>query len=287
MLHTLFLQQVAAHPDAPAVITPLRTLTYAELSARANQVGHWLRAHGARPNTLVAIVMEKGWEQIVGVFGILFSGAAYLPVDPGLPTERQHYLLSQGEVTLVLTQQKLAKTLTWPAPRAGTRLQFLYVDEQPLTADLIPLAPVQTPEDLAYVLYTSGTTGLPKGVAIEHRNAVNTVLDINRRFGVSGTDRVLGLSALNFDLSVYDIFGVLAAGGALVLPSAELRTDPAHWLELMVRYEVTLWNSVPALMQMLVDYLGAGTRDRRRRPGRRPVSSLRSLISRTPSVWSS
>ncbi len=95
LLHTLFMTQVEAHADAPAVIAPHRTLTYRELEQQATQVGHWLQHGGAVPNTLVAVVMEKGWEQIVAVMGILMSGVAYLPIDPNLPTERQHYLLDQ------------------------------------------------------------------------------------------------------------------------------------------------------------------------------------------------
>jgi len=115
---------------------------------------------------------------------------------------------------------------------------------------------VQTPDDLAYVIYTSGSTGLPKGVAISHRGAVNTICDINERLGVGAGDRVLAVSAFNFDLSVYDIFGILAAGGTLVMPwGDDRRRDPAHWVELMRANQVTLWNSVPTFMGMLVAYL--------------------------------
>jgi len=248
LLHTLFLQQVPIQANKPAVITPERQLTYAELYEQANGVGHWLRQHGARPNTLVAVVMEKSWAQIVAVLGIHLAGAAYLPIDPSLPTERQHYLLKQGEVRLALTQSGLIDTLVWPAA-----IEWLAVDGQPATNKLPPLETIQKGDDLAYVIYTSGSTGLPKGVAIDHRGAVNTILDINRRFGVTAADRVLALSALNFDLSVYDIFGPLAAGGAIVLPSAALRTDPSHWQTLMMRHRVTIWNSVPALMQILME----------------------------------
>jgi SagB-type dehydrogenase family enzyme len=107
---------------------------------------------------------------------------------------------------------------------------------------------------LAYIIYTSGSTGNPKGVVIDHRGAVNTLVDINRRFQVTAQDRVLALSALNFDLSVYDVFGVLGAGGTLVIPNPAHRRDPQNWAALMVKHQVTLWNTVPALMQMLVDY---------------------------------
>ncbi|HEX6291076.1 MAG TPA: amino acid adenylation domain-containing protein, partial [Herpetosiphonaceae bacterium] len=132
----------------------------------------------------------------------------------------------------------------------------LSVDMLPLTERAEqPLASVQQPTDLAYVIYTSGSTGLPKGVMIDHRGAVNTILDINQRFAVGADDRVLACSSLSFDLSVYDIFGVLAAGGAIVIPSAAEARNPAHWHDLLVREQVTIWNSVPALMQVLADDL--------------------------------
>jgi amino acid adenylation domain-containing protein len=248
LLHTLFMRQVEQSPDNIAVIGIDKTFTYQALYQHANQVGHWLREQGAKPNQLVAVVIEKGWEQVVAVMGILMSGAAYLPIEPALPTERQHYLLSQGEVKLALTQARLAEQLSWP-----DNIQRLVIDNQQ-PANLPALETVQSPTDLAYVIYTSGSTGNPKGVVIDHRGAVNTILDINQRFGVTAQDRVLALSALNFDLSVYDIFGLLAVGGTIVMPAPEGRRDPPHWATLMSKHGVTIWNTVAALMQMLVEY---------------------------------
>lgn len=255
VLPTLFQQRVAAQPDAPAVLAPTRTLTYGELAAYANTVAHWLRAHGigapsAQP-PLVAVVMEKGWEQVVAVFAIHLAGAAYLPVDPNLPTERQHYLLQQGEITLALTQSQLAAALSWPAG-----VQFLAVDTTPVDPTLPALEPVQQPTDLAYVLYTSGSTGLPKGVMIEQRSVVNRMTDVMQRFDLRPTDRAIALTALHHDLSVFDLFCMLTiVGGALVLPTAEGTRDPAHWVQRMVADGVTLWNSVPAFLEMMVEYL--------------------------------
>jgi pyochelin synthetase len=117
-----------------------------------------------------------------------------------------------------------------------------------------PLQPVQTPDDLAYVIYTSGSTGLPKGVMITHRNVVNVVVHTNKRFNVNSQDRILALTALNHDLSVYDLFGLLSVGGTIVMPDDSAVKDPSHWAELIAREQVTLWNSVPAMMEMLVDY---------------------------------
>jgi pyochelin synthetase len=252
LLHTLFLAQLPARGHESAVISPQRTLTYLELSQLASQVGRKVRQLGATPNTLVAIVMEKGWEQVVAVFGVLMSGAAYLPIDPELPKERQWYLIEQGQVKLVLTQSQFNQNLEWPE-----EIQRLCLDDDNFfNGNAGPIELVQTSTNLAYVIFTSGSTGQPKGVAIDHRGAVNTIKDINQRFGVGPEDRVLALSALSFDLSVYDLFGLLAAGGTVVIPEATLAKDPAHWVDMMTQHHVTVWNTVPALMQMLVAYIG-------------------------------
>ncbi len=269
LLHTL----VAPASEAAAIDAPGRVLSYDELHRRARALARRLRALGARPNGLVAIVMEKGWEQVVAALGILGSGAAYLPIDPDLPAERRSWLLADGGVEIAVTQpwleQRFGLAGEWPEG-----LRRLTVAAEPDAAAVAepdaPVAvepdgvqpdgaaaaepPVQGPGDLAYVIYTSGSTGLPKGVAIDHRGAVNTVLDVNRRFGVGPRDRVFALSSLSFDLSVYDIFGTLAAGGTLVFPAAAERRDPAHWAERLEACGVTVWNSVPALMEILVDY---------------------------------
>lgn len=252
LLHELFTAKVVEHEQDYAVITPNRSLTYQELNKRATQVGRKLQQLGAKPNTLVAIVMSKGWEQIVAVLGILMSGAAYLPLDPNLPLERMEFLLRQSKVKIGLTSSCL---IEHQPTLEG--MQWMCVDSEEIAAvDSSPLDSVQTSADLAYVIYTSGSTGLPKGVMIDHQGAVNTILDINERFKVSPQDRVLAVSALNFDLSVYDIFGLLAAGGTIIIPEGNSRRrDPSCWVELMSVYQVTMWNSVPALMQMLVEYL--------------------------------
>jgi len=249
-LQTLFSDRAAQHPDRPAVIAPDRTLTYGELDRRSNQLAHRLREIGVARNELVAVVMEKGWQQVVAVLAILKSGAAYLPIDPDLPRQRMHHLLDRGQARATLTQVWLERELEWPPG-----IERLCVEEEPpLDLPDSSLAALQGPEDLAYVIYTSGSTGEPKGVMIDHRGAINTILDVNERFRVTAEDRVLALSALGFDLSVYDIFGLLAAGGCLVLPDPAGLRDPEHWAGLIERHRVTVWNSVPALMEMLVTH---------------------------------
>ena len=194
--------------------------------------------------------------------GILRSGAAYLPIDSNLPKERLWHLLGHGQVQLALTQPCIDEIVEWPED-----IQRLCVSDVSLESlEEASLDQVQGAEDLAYVIYTSGSTGLPKGVMIDHRGAVNTILDINRRFSVAAADRVLALSSLSFDLSVYDIFGTLAAGGTIIIPDVSGVRDPAHWAEIVAQEKVTVWNSAPALMELLVEYLSG-----------RPGVSLHSL----------
>jgi amino acid adenylation domain-containing protein len=254
LLHQLFEARVAERREEPAVIASDATLTYGELELRANHLAHELRRRGAAPDRLVAVVMEKGWQQVVAVLAVLKAGAAYLPIDPALPAKRVRHLLEFGEVELAVTQPWLASDLDWPA--SVVRLE---VGEEPPggtppggTPPPVP-EPVQGLGELAYVIFTSGSTGQPKGVMIEHRGAVNTVLDVNERFGVGPEDRVLALSSLSFDLSVWDLFGPLAAGGAVVLPDAGAERDPGHWAARIAEHRVTVWNSVPALMELLLE----------------------------------
>lgn len=246
LLHQLFEDRAVERPDHVAVKSGDITLRYKDLSRRSNILAHLLREKGMVPNRLVAVVMEKGWEQVVAVLGILKAGGAYLPIDPSIPELRLRHLLEHGETDLVLTQERMLD-------RIPDHLTRIPVDTMPHRTEWeSPLDGLQKKEDLAYVIYTSGSTGQPKGVMINHAGAVNSVVDINRRFGVGAQDVVLGLSNLNFDLSVYDIFGTLAAGGTLVLPESDQEKEPGHWIDLMQREKITIWNSVPAFMEMLL-----------------------------------
>lgn len=194
--------------------------------------------------------MDKGWEQVVAVFGTLMAGGAYLPVDTAQPAARRDTIIGDAGVRTVLTQSWLAELEDLPSTVSPVAVDL--VGEA--TADLPPAAR-RDPDDLAYVIYTSGSTGTPKGVMISHRAALNTVEDINRRFAVDERDRVLGIAGLGFDLSVYDLFGPLAVGATLVLPRSDLRGDPSHWAELVRDFGVTVWNSVPGQLHMLCDWL--------------------------------
>lgn len=256
LLHDCFIEQANQIPEALAVITSEQKITYAELNRMSNRIAELIQKRKEPKNKLIAVVMEKGWEQIVSVLGILKSGHAYLPVDSTQPKQRILEILELAEVSTYLVQN-YSEVL-------GEIGNQIIVDEGLLKEcreypncyiSYFPVICVE-PDDTAYVIFTSGSTGKPKGVIISHRGAMNTIMDVNSRFQVNSRDRVLALSSLCFDLSVYDIFGMLSRGAALVLPDSDKLRDPEHWEQLIKQNQVTIWNTVPALMKMFV---GIGT----------------------------
>ncbi len=256
LLYEAFLAHAARDPDAPAVLTRNRTLTYGELAGQSTMAATWLREHGAARDELVGLVMHRGPEQIAGIMATVLAGAAYLPVDATLPAERIRYMLRDGRVSLVLSNAgwqdgELPETRSLELACGGSGHGMTAAGWQAPLA--WPALPGASPDDLAYVLYTSGTTGVPKGVMISQRSVVNVVNDCNVRFGVGPDDRFIGVSAFNFDLSVYDVFGALSAGAAVVLPDADGAADPAHWLDLCDRFAVTIWNSVPQIAGLMAE----------------------------------
>jgi amino acid adenylation domain-containing protein len=251
-LHHLFEQRAAAAPQAPAVLYADACLSYGELDRRANQLARHLRKLGVGPDVLVGLCVERSPEMVVGLLGILKAGGAYVPLDPAYPQERLRFMLEDTHTPVLLTQAHLRHRL------AGLPARVVCLDaDWPAVAAEEATAP-QTgvgPLNLSYVIFTSGSTGTPKGIALAHRGVLNNIVDLNGRFGVGPGDRVLCLSSLSFDMCVYEVFGTLEAGGAIVMPlQAELR-EPARWAELMRRHRVSVWNSAPALLKMLVDYV--------------------------------
>jgi pyochelin synthetase len=256
LLHEPVVRQALRTPQLPAIAGSWGTLTYDVLLRRAASLAIELADRGASPTTPIAVIADRGPDQIIGVLGVLLAGAPYLPIDTNQPTVRRDRMLSDAGVTTVVAQKHLRDTMSW-----SDVLHVVAIDESVARETDVDLASfcrealARPTPDMAYVIYTSGSTGSPKGVQISHRGALNTVEDVNRRFEVSTGDKVLGLTNLGFDLSVYDIFGPLAVGGCLVVPDHDQRGMPSHWAELIVQHGVTLWNSVPAHLQMMADYL--------------------------------
>lgn len=245
--HTMFERQAAQRPGEAAVVWPSGSLSYRALDRAANRVARLLRAHGARPDHPVPVVLAKGHRQVVAVYAAFKAGAAYAPIDAGAPAARIGYLLDQLDSTVVLTEHAVDDTVSWPEGLVRLYLDDLVnpADEGTGQGEEAPLQPVQTGDDLAYVLHTSGSTGRPKGVMIETRGVVNRITDLAERFRIGPDARVFGVTALHHDMSVLDILVTLSvAGGTLVLPEADQAREPAAWARLIAEHGVTLWNSV-------------------------------------------
>ncbi|MFP4120964.1 amino acid adenylation domain-containing protein [Coleofasciculus sp.] len=253
-IHQLFEVQVERTPDAVAVVCKDQPLTYRELNARANQLAHYLQRLGVKPEVLVGICVERSLEMIVGVLGILKAGGAYVPLDPAYPQERLTHILSDSQVSVLLTQQRLVSKLD----KHHACVVLLDADWHVLAQQSQgnPVSAVQ-PENLAYVIYTSGSTGTPKGVAIAHYSTVvllNWARTVLAQEDLAG---VLASTSICFDLSVFELFVPLSWGGKIILVENVL-----HLPTLPANQEVTLVNTVPsAIAELLnIDDLPASVR---------------------------
>ncbi|EIV91084.1 amino acid adenylation enzyme/thioester reductase family protein [Frankia sp. QA3] len=260
LLHEGFFARAGRRPDAPALLwgaaaEPVGSLSYGELAARALAVAGRLAARGVRPGDLVAVSLPKGPEQVVAVLGVLAAGAAYVPVGVEQPPARVARIAATAGFSIVITTPSRTR---WP-----DGVTPLALDDRPggPAPDRLVLAAADDPARLdepAYVLFTSGSTGQPKGVEVGHRAAMNTIDDLTERLGLGPDDRTLAVSALDFDLSVFDLFAPLSAGGAVVLVDEDSRREAARWGELVAGHRVTILNCVPAVLDLILTVAGGG-----------------------------
>jgi amino acid adenylation domain-containing protein len=216
-IEKLFEAQAAGTPDAPAVTFEAERLTYGELNEQADRLAHYLRARGVRPEVRVGICLERSLQLVVGVLGVLKAGGVYVPLDPSHPQERLRFLLADAQVGVLVTERRQLERL--PPGEVGT---VVCLDSERAAIALAPQGPLQSgalAEHLAYVMYTSGSTGQPKGVAVPHRAVVRLVRDTN--YFQAGPDEVfLQLAPMAFDASTFELWGALLTGSHLVIAPA-------------------------------------------------------------------
>jgi amino acid adenylation domain-containing protein len=255
-LHELALRGGGATDEQVAVVDQELQLTYGELRALADAAAVRLQAAGIASGSCVAVVMEKGWEQVVATLGILQRGAYYLPINPSHPDDRIRSILELAECTTAMVQLRCASgERTWHLEQAGRpSVATIVVDLelQRIVGAGRPDPVAVCADQLAYVIFTSGSTGVPKGVEIVHGAAVNTCLDINRRYALGAATRTFAISSLSFDLSVWDIFGTLGVGGTIVVCKPDGTRDPDYWWQQLRAHDVTMWNTVPTSFEMLI-----------------------------------
>ena len=247
-----FMAHARWHGADTAVVAGGKVAGYGELAREASRLGRWLLANGAAGDQPVAVLLPAGLKQVVTVLGIQIAGAPYLPIDPALPPARIAALLRGASVRHLVTTRAAAAPLALPPDL----IRLHWDDEVPLDGESGLLVPRARPHDLAYVMFTSGSTGQPKAVAIEHRSLINRMHDMVARLGIGRADRAIAITALHHDLSVFDMFGMFCAGGSLVVPAESETREPAAWWRLLREEKVTVWNSVPAFMQRLLTVPG-------------------------------
>ncbi|WP_448649233.1 amino acid adenylation domain-containing protein [Pseudomonas corrugata] len=243
-LHTALSQQAALSPNAPALVFEGQRLSYAELDNRAQAVARALRAVGIGTDDIVPVCMERSVDMVVALLGIVHAGAAWLPLDPELPAGRMAFLIEDADAKVSLTQAR------W--------LSRLPAGHQAWTLDSLPQAPAFDPisvaaSDLAYVLYTSGSTGQPKGVMNEHGALMNRLYWMQDAFPIGPNDRVLQKTPYSFDVSVWEFFWPLITGATLVVARPDGHRDPAYLSQLIQQEQVTTLHFVPSMLRAFVE----------------------------------
>jgi amino acid adenylation domain-containing protein len=247
-IHHLFTEQVTLTPDAVALVFEDCQLTYRELADRSDRVAHYLQELGVVPDTLVGICVERSVEMVVGILGILKAGGAYVPLDPTYPQERRDFILADTKLSIVLTQQQLLAKL----PDDSVRIVIL--DTENLPSDRQSSTGVISEvnsQNLAYVMYTSGSTGQPKGVSIIHRGVVRLVKQTNYA-KLTSQQVFLQLAPISFDASTFEIWGCLLNGGKLVIaPPQALSIDDIG--NLIQQHQVNILWLTAGLFHAIVD----------------------------------
>lgn len=250
LIHELFEARVTEQPDAPAVECRGQVLTYRQLEERANRIANTLIQQGVEPGRYVGVCLTRSLDLVCALLGIAKAGAAYVPLDPAYPEERLALMLADVEAALVIVDPTSAGAVHYSQLElggAGESALELAAVERP--------ARRTTPTTRCYTIFTSGSTGLPKGVVLTHRAVVNTLEWVNRTFEMSPADRLLFVTSPCFDLSVYDVFGMLGAGGTVVVASEDLLAAPEVLSEAIVSLGITVWDSAPAALGRLLPFL--------------------------------
>ncbi|MEH2186433.1 MAG: amino acid adenylation domain-containing protein [Nostoc sp.] len=249
-IHELFEAQVEKTPEAVAVVFEDQQLTYRELNAKANQLGHYLRSQGVKPEVLVGICIERSLEMVIALLGILKAGGAYLPLDPSYPKERLAFMLVDAQVSVLLTQLHLVNELL------SHEGKLVCIDTQSTEFENYSFQNIVSdvkPENLAYVIYTSGSTGTPKGVMNTHLGLCNRLLWMQDAYQITSSDRILQKTPFSFDVSVWEFFWPLLTGASLILAKPGGHQDARYIAKIISEKEITTLHFVPSMLQVFLE----------------------------------
>jgi amino acid adenylation domain-containing protein len=283
-VHELVEVRAALAPDATAVVAGATSLTYRELTARADRLASHLAGKGAGRGALVGLCVERTADLVVALLGILKSGAAYVPLDPAFPKERLALILEDAQPKLLVTSSALAGEL----PPHEAEVVRLDTDAEAIAVSPVPVAraPVQ-PSDLAYVMFTSGSTGRPKGVAVSHGAVVNFLRSMAKEPGCTERDGIVAVTTLSFDIAGLEIYLPLTVGGRVILATREDATDGNRLLALVGRPDATILQATPATWRLLLMAGWSGGKPLKMLCGGEalPRDLANELLARGPELW--
>ncbi|MBI9100034.1 MAG: amino acid adenylation domain-containing protein, partial [Spirochaetaceae bacterium] len=245
-IHELFETQVKRSPDSIAVIFGDKTLTYGELNEKSNSLARLLRKKGVVEDTIVGLLLDRSLEMIIAIFAVLKSGGAYLPLATDNPLERIDFLLDDSGSKLLLSTNNYFEKLHFDGEIIDMNSSFLY------QADISNLNLALKPENLVYIIYTSGSTGKPKGVMVEHRNVVNLLYALLKRYQFTNSDTFLLKTAYSFDVSIFEIFGYFLGGGRLAILAPDEEKNPRQIVKAMVKHSVSYLTFVPSMLDLFL-----------------------------------
>lgn len=248
MIHELFEGQARSTPNHTALILGEKSLSYKELNERANQLARKLREKGVQADRIVGIMVNRSFEMIIGILGVLKAGGAYLPIDPAYPADRIQFMLEDSSSHILLSQKKFIEGIHYEG-------DYINLDERDIYAgdDSNP-AIINSSRDLAYVIYTSGSTGTPKGVMIEHGAVCNFIRGISEKIDFSEGKTILALTTISFDIFVMETLLPLSRGLSVVIADESQQKNPKLLNELIIQNHVDMLQSTPSGMQLLLRY---------------------------------
>ena len=283
--HELFARQAANAPEKVAVTCGGKQLTYGQLDAASNRLARYLQSIGARPGMLIGVSVERSIDMMIALFGILKTGAAYVPLDPEYPSERLSYMLSDAALTIVVSQESVRSKLPDSAARVvsldGDAPKIAAFGDSPLTLDN------NDPNGVAYVIYTSGSTGKPKGVQCPRRAVVNFLNGMRLEPGFSPSDVMIAVTTLSFDIAVLELFLPLSLGGRVEIVDRETAMDGEKLKNALRESGATVMQATPSTWRLLLTAGWTGSPALRILCGGEafPVDLVGQLLPRAAEIW--
>lgn len=282
--------QIARTPDAIAAVHGSRSLSYRDLGRQSDRAAARLRALGVARGTLVGVHLERSVEMLVAVIAVMKTGAAYVPLDPDFPADRLGHMVADAGLAVVVSQPSLADVAP-PGDYRRVHVAQLLEQQDEAADEPTPVAP-DPPQsgngsDLVYVLYTSGSTGIPKGVAIEHRNVANFLLSMQGEPGMDAQDRIVAVTTLSFDIAALELYLPLVTGATVVIASREEASDGGSLRALIDSNGATVMQATPTTWRLLIDAGWQGSPGFKVLCGGEPLPPdlARMLLERCGQLW--